>query len=156
MSEPPSDQGPKTPARGPGLAKATRGALRQGEMRALSREAEELLFRHTERMSEGSVRAGPDGDTYFGSTMFTVDLSAVAASWRGELDREQLAALIDGSVRVRVRLMRLACAEAAHRVPGRQFGTAQVETSVEVVGDKLHLDVDLEVPLDVSSAKREA
>ncbi|HJK93846.1 MAG TPA: hypothetical protein RMH85_04830 [Polyangiaceae bacterium LLY-WYZ-15_(1-7)] len=139
----------------PGLAKATRGATwrrRGGE--ALTREAEELLFALAERMSEGSVREAGAQPTYFGSTMFTIDLETFSARWRGGLDaegRERLRASVEGSVRVRLRAMRIACADAAHRVPDRGFGTALVETQVSLRGDQLHLDVDVEVPLDVSS-----
>jgi hypothetical protein len=49
--------------------------------------------------------------------------------------------------------MRIAIDEVARRHPTEKLGTAHVETRVEVSGDKLHLDVDLEVPFGVSSAK---
>jgi len=142
--------------RGPGLAKATRAALRRRPGGwALSRDAEETIFALAERMSEGSVRRGDDGsDTYYGSTMFTVPLDALRARWRSTLPVETLRDLVEGSVRVRLRAMRIARAEAAHRVPDQGFGTAQVETRVAIVDDSLHLDVDLEVPLDVSSRRR--
>jgi hypothetical protein len=51
-----------------------------------------------------------------------------------------------------LRAMRLARAEAARRVPERVLGTAYVETRVWLTDRHLHIDVDLEVPLGVSSA----
>ncbi len=124
---------------------------------ALSREAEEALFRCAERMSEGSVRDASDGATYFGSTMFTIDLQRLAQSWRGPLDgpmRERLRRAVAGSVRVRLRAMRIACYDAAHRVPDRCFGTPVVETHVVLKGEHLHVDVDVEVPLDEAKELR--
>lgn len=122
----------------------------------LSRDAEERLFRCPEVLSEGSVRTLDDGACWFGSTMITVSLADLAPYWRGPLDegaRDRLVQAMAGSVRVRLRAMRLACAEVARRLPDRPLGTAQVDTRVRIVGDQLHLDVDVEVPLGVSSAQ---
>lgn len=130
----------------PGLAKARRGAfLRSG---VLSREAEVLLMRLISRLSEGSVRQEASGDSYFGSTMFSVDLDVLAASWRGTLDREALRSAVEGSVRMRIRLMRLSAADAKQRLPGRIWGTTTSETRVAIQGDSLHIDVDVEALLD--------
>lgn len=147
----------QAPAAGPkGLAKARRGATVDVRSHvALSREAEEVLFRRPEVLSEGSVRESPEGGrSWFGSTMITFDLAALEAHWRGPLDdaaRTRLLEAVQGSVRVRLRAMRLACAEVARRLPDRPLGTAQVETRARLVGDTLHVDVDLEVPIGVSS-----
>jgi hypothetical protein len=141
-----------------GLAKARRGAalrVRRGE--ALTREAEERLFHRAEVISEGSVRESRGIVSYFGSTMITCDLDDLRAAWRGPLDhdaRERLARAVAGSVRVRLRIMRLAYAEVARRIPDRPLGTAQVETRVRLEGDRLLLDVDVEVPIGVSSRRR--
>lgn len=148
----------KSKHRGPGLAKARRGARirRDAPGEALSRQAEEDLFACSDVMSEGSVRRGPDGDTYFGSTMLTVDLERFTGGWRGRLDgaaRERLRRLVEGSVRVKLRAMRIACAEASHRLPDRRFGTAAVETTVQLRNGQLHIDVDLEVPLDAAGIR---
>ena len=130
----------------PGLAKARRGAfLRSG---VLSREAEVLLMRLVSRLSEGSVRSDPSGDSYYGSTMFSVDLQILAASWRGTLDREALRNAVEGSVRMRIRLMRLSAADAKQRVPDRIWGMTTSETRVALQGDSLHIDVDVEAPLE--------
>ncbi|MEM9070177.1 MAG: hypothetical protein AAGE52_16840 [Myxococcota bacterium] len=148
----------KRTRRMPGLAKATRGSRLRERIAgvALSRQAEETIFQTAEVMSEGSVREGPEGATYFGSTMLTVDLERLRQTWRGALDtldRERLRRAVEGSVRVKLRAMRIARAEAAHRLPDRSFGTAAVETVVHLRGSQLHIDVDLEVPLDLQRRK---
>jgi hypothetical protein len=137
--------------KGPARARKT-GALRERSHVALDRQTEELLFADVEVLSEGSVRDG----IFYGSTMITIDLTRVDGGLRRPLGiegRARLLAAIDGSVRVRIRAMRIAIDEVARRHPTEKLGTAHVETRVEVSGDKLHLDVDLEVPFGVSSAK---
>lgn len=140
-----------------GLAKARRAPIFvERTSRVLSREAEEILFEHAEVLTEGS--ATPTGRTgsFFGSTMITVDLDRISSRLRG-LDvpgtREALRDAVAASVRVRLRAMRLACAEVARRVPEREFGTAQVEIRASLMGSRLHLDVDLEVPFDSTSER---
>jgi hypothetical protein len=142
-----------------GLAKATRAALFvERTHRALTREAEEILFEHAEVMTEGSTGREPrEGGAFFGSTMITIDLEKLGGRLRG-LDapgmNEALRDVVGSSVRVRLRAMRIACAEVARRVPDRDLGTAQVEIRTSLVGSRLHLDVDLEVPFDVPSERR--
>ncbi len=131
----------------PGLAKARRGAFLKAGV--LSREAEVWLMRLCGRMSEGEVRTLPSGDAYFGSTMFSVDLHALEREWRGSLNREALRVAVEGSVRMRIRLMRLAQADATQRVPTRVWGTTETETRVYRQGEALHIDVDIEAPLDL-------
>ena len=133
---------------GPGLSKARRGAALRGG--ALTREGEELLFALADRMSEGEVRDSEDGRSYFGSTMLTLLATDLEPHWRGPFDLGIVQSSIDGSVRIRLRAMRIACADAAHRAPSESFGTAIVETRISVVGDRLHIDVDVEVPLDLA------
>lgn len=141
-----------------GLARATRiRELRPARYETLSREGEEELFRVADVLSEGSVREG-EAAAYFGSTMITFDLDRLSERLRRPLDaesRSRLAAIVDGSVRVRIRAMRLACEEVARRLPDRRLGTAQVETHVELRDGNLHVDVDLEVPLGVSSGRKQ-
>ncbi len=142
------------------LARALRSPLLVRRSRAvLSRELEQALFQNAEVLSEGNCRAAPEGhESYFGSTMISVPLHELARSARGVLDRaacNELEQAISGSVRIRLRAMRIARAEVARRVPHRVLGTAQVETRVRLSRDELLIDVDLEVPLGVSfSAKR--
>jgi hypothetical protein len=125
---------------------------------AVSRLLEEQLFRDADVLSEGELRRLDNRDSYFGSTMISVPLAPLAKVVRGDLDeaqRTELLSAASGSVRLRLRAMRLACAEVARRVPDRALGTAQVETRVRITHEQLHIDVDLEVPLGVSfGAKR--
>lgn len=138
------------------LVRASRApALVRHTSVCITRALEEELFRCAEVLSEGSRRAvGGQRDSYFGSTMISVDLERLRPLFRGGLDertRQLLADAVDGSVRVRLRAMRLARAEAARRVQDRTLGTAFVETRVRLTQRQLHIDVDLEVTLSVSS-----
>lgn len=134
------------------LSRATRvRALHARLSYSLSRPLEALLFREAQVLSEGCCRRGPGGErTYYGSTMISVDLAALPAGLvldlRG-LSVEALRSVVEGSVRIRLRAMRLARAEVARRTPDAVLGTAQVETHVRVDRMVLHIDVDLEVPL---------
>jgi hypothetical protein len=138
------------------LARAQRAAalVRHGSV-CLTRALEEELFRCAEVLSEGGLRTlGGQRDSYFGSTMISIELDRVRPLFRGGLDertRKLLGDAVDGSVRVRLRAMRLARAEAARRVQDRTLGTAYVETRVRLTERQLHIDVDLEVALSVSS-----
>ena len=136
-----------------GLARATRGGrLVERRRVALSREAEEALFRVVSVMSEGTL---DDEGVFFGSTMITFDLDALARQWRGALDaheRERLLRAVEGSVRVRLRALRIARAQAQQHVGGRTLSTAHTEMRMTLRGNRLHLDVDLEVEVALSSA----
>jgi len=117
----------------------------------LSREAEEAIFALGRVLSEGAMRDAGDGRrAYYGSTMITVELAALASRWRGALDEAALVALAQGSVRVRLRAARIARAEAASRASGALL-LARTETRVVVRSRSLHLDVDLEAEIEVSS-----
>ena len=87
--------------------------------------------------------------------MIGFDLDRVRRHWRGRFDpaaARRLMESVQGSVRMHLRAMRIAYTEVARRVPVRPLGTAQVETRVRLSEQYLHLDMDLEVPLGVSSA----
>lgn len=115
---------------------------------------EEQLFRCAEVLSEGSCRSLGAGESYFGSCMITIELDQLQPWFRSGMDRKTRAALsdaLDGSVRVRLRAMRLARAEAARRTPHRLLGTVHVETRIRLTEHQLHIDVDLEAALSVSS-----
>jgi len=118
---------------------------------ALGPRAEEELFRFAEVLTEGRL----EGAAFFGSTLITIDLERVAPQLRGEhegaRERARLLAVASGSVRVRLRAMRLACADVGRRYPDRRLGTATTETRFRLEGTKLLVDVDLEVPVGVSS-----
>ncbi len=111
----PSDAPLPRRSQGPGLARATRaGVARTVRREVLSREAEELLFTSGELLTEARV----DGRGYSGSTMITLDLDRLSTGLRDlstEQDRQRLLRVVEGSVRVRLRAMRFACAEARRR-----------------------------------------
>jgi hypothetical protein len=138
------------------LAKATRAAvLMHRTAFQITRVLEETLFREADVLSEGSIRSyAPGQSTYFGSTMIRVRIAALFARGRPLANRSQRAALtlaIEGSVRIRLRAMRLARAEAARKLDRSIMGTALCEIRIRDTGDELHIDVDLEVPVRVSS-----
>jgi hypothetical protein len=141
----------------PTVAKARRAApfahLRE---RALSRHAEEALFEHAEVLLEGATRTVGGQESFFGSVMMAVSFEALSLVVRGlEQDevREDFTRCVDGSVRVRLRAMRMASGEVARRFPDRSLGTALIETNIRRSGDELHIDVDVEVPFDVCSRR---
>ncbi|HKU44517.1 MAG TPA: hypothetical protein VJR89_40430 [Polyangiales bacterium] len=138
------------------LAKASRHAvLKRRTAVQITRSLEEALFREADVLSEGGLRAaGPGQATYFGSTMIRVQFAALLARARplgDRTERAELAVAIEGSVRIRLRAMRLARAEAARRMHRSVLGTALCEIRVCATADQLHIDVDLEVPVRVSS-----
>jgi hypothetical protein len=144
-----------------GLAKARRGAyVVTRPIEYLSRGAEEALFEIARVLFEGSEVTGPKGERrYFCSTMITFDLGQLGTMWRGPLgapEKQRLLRLVAGSVRMRLRASRIACAELARRVTDRPLGSSMVETSVRLSGNTLQMDIDLEVPLGVSSPARRA
>lgn len=124
--------------------------MRSREGSALGPRAEEELFRVAEVLSEGRL----EGGAFFGSTLVTIDLEKVAPQLRGpdgESERQRLLSAASGSVRVRLRAMRIACADVARRHPDRRLGTATTETRFRLEGSLLLVDVDLEMPVGVSS-----
>lgn len=132
------------PPKRPGPAHAKRGAALHGPSGiAISREAEEILFAHAEILTEARI----DGAGYSGSTMITIDLAAASAVVRG-LDsvdeRERFVSVAKGSVRLRLRAMRFACAEATRRVPERTLGTFSVDTNMRLEGTLMLVDVDVD------------
>lgn len=144
---------PSLPLKPPVRVSAIR-PLRSRQRTSLSREIEEAMFRHAEVLSEGDSHTLSSGRVYLGSTMITVELlqlGAVFAGMHSERARRELLDVTEGSVRVRLRATRIARAEVARRVPGADLGTAQVETRVDLRGSQLLIDVDLEVPLSLSS-----
>ncbi len=142
-----------------GLARAGRAglALARGGAR-LERDVEEALFAVAAVLSEGAAARGADGaETYFGSTMLTVDLTRLEAAWGGPLDDDARAELLrraENSVGLHLRAMRLARREATHRMAGRALGTVAVEVRFALRGGALCVDVDLEAPLGVWSLRR--
>jgi hypothetical protein len=121
----------------------------------VSRALEEALFHDADVLSEGGLRAGVSGrDTYYGSTMLAIAFERLiddAAAQSSIALRGELVHAIEGSVRVRLRAMRLARAEAARRVKRGVLGTALCDLRIRDDGVHLRIDVDLEVEVCVSS-----
>lgn len=140
------------------LARALRGpALVRHDGVAISRLLEEQLFRDADVLSEGELRRLDNHDSYFGSTMIAFELVRVVGYVQGSFDvdaQERLRRAVEGSVRMRIRAMRIARGEVGRRVPDRPLGTAQIETRTRLTSTHLHMDVDLEVPVGVSSRAR--
>jgi hypothetical protein len=133
--------------------------LTRSKHAVLSRALEEALFRHADVLSEGGMRPLTAGlTTYFGSTMIVIPFERLASEAHTRLTRvlrAELVHVIEGSVRVRLRAMRLARAEASRRVYNGALGTALCEVRVRDDGKQLRIDVDLEVEVRLSSrAKR--
>ncbi len=142
----PLSPSPPLPARKP-MARATRIALFEREVRErLSRAALDLIFARAELISEGQRSERGGRDSYFGSTMLTIDLPALAAVVRDSCDAgtaRRLAALLEADAGVIRRVEELAAEEAA-RVGGakpRQVGT---HITIRAQGARVFIDVDVE------------
>lgn len=123
------------------------GALvRARSSAALGPRAEDALFRAAQVLAEGSAT----GEAYFGSTLVTIDLCALSpalAAATAEPERERIFRAVEGSVRVRLRAMRIALADVARRFPAASLGTASVQMRFRRRQTVVDLDVDVEVPL---------
>lgn len=127
----------------PGLRRARdRGFFRPGGV--LSREGEHAILRCLEQINEGQLDAS---NTFFGSALFSVDLKKLGALWRGSLDEVALMRAVEGSVRLRVGLLRRARRDAAMRHPEHTFGTFTSETQVRISSGVLEIDLDLEASI---------
>ncbi len=149
--------GPPGPAQGPRkpMVRAIKIALFQREIRErLSVAALDLIFDRAEVISEGqrTVRAGRD--SYFGSTMLTIDLPALSPLLSDACDAgtaRRLAELLDGDEGVARRIQSLSEREAS-RVAGavpRQVGT---HVTIRSQGAKVFVDDDVEAVFETTLA----
>jgi cation transport ATPase len=148
----PSDEPAAGPAQGAKMSKkpmarAVRIALFQREIRVrLSPAALDLLFARADVISEGQRAMRGGHDSYFGSTMLTVDLPSLSALLSDACDAgtaRRLATLLESDPDVARRVQRLAESETA-RVAGahpRQVGT---HVTIRSQGAKVFIDVDVE------------
>lgn len=131
--------------------------LAKRQQTVLTRGLEEALFRHADVISEGGLRLLPSiGHTYFGSTMIAIAFERLAHETQQTFTRRSRALLVnvvEGSVRVRLRCMRMARAEAVRRVHDKQLGTVLCDLRVHEDGTHLRIDIDLEAPMRVSSQR---
>jgi hypothetical protein len=133
------------PLKPPARARRFAALRRRGGQAVLTSHAIEELFRRADVLTEGRL----GGDTWYGSIMITFHLDRLAESCRGLEGAEALDPLVEailGSVRVRLRAHRLACAQVYARHPDRHVGTAQLESRFRREGNTLLLDIDLEAP----------
>jgi hypothetical protein len=129
------------------MIRAVKIALFQREIRErLSVAALDLIFDRAEVISEGQRALRGGRDSYFGSTMLTLDLPALASLLSDACDAgtaRRLAELLDGDAGVARRIQALSEREAA-RVAGdvpRQVGT---HVAIRSQGAKVFVDVDVE------------
>jgi hypothetical protein len=129
------------------MVRAFKIALFQREIRErLSVAALDLIFDRAEVISEGARAVRGGRDAYFGSTMLTVDLPALAGLLSDACDAgtaRRLAELLDADEGVARRIQALSEREAA-RVAGavpQQVGT---HVTIRSQGAKVFVDVDVE------------
>jgi hypothetical protein len=124
--------------------------LRERSGWALGARAVDELYRVAEVLSEGRR----EDDVFYGTTLITIELTRALDGLSLETDEsllERVRDAIAGSVRVRLRAMRMAEDEVARRFPDREIGTARTETRFRLEGTRLMVDVDLEAPIGGSS-----
>jgi hypothetical protein len=132
------------------LARVERISLFEREVRLrLSRAALDLVFAAAKVMSEGQRSTRPGKDAFFGSTMLTIDLGAVAGAVRDACDArsaQRLAALLgdDGDARERVKAI---ASREIHRLTGARPKALTVEIKVRAQGATVFVDADLEATL---------
>lgn len=104
---------------------------------------EHALFDRAEWMFEGA----PSPAGFSGSALISIDLTFLGRSIRGawnEHARLVLLHAVSGSVRVRLRVMRLARAELHRRWPGLVVGPVETSARFALRGERLFIDVDVE------------
>ena len=148
----PSDGPVAAPSQGPKMSKkpmarAVRIALFQREIRVrLSPAALDLLFARADVISEGQRAMRGGRDSYFGSTMLTLDLPSLAPLLSDACDAgtaRRLAGLLEGDAEVGRRIQELAERETA-RVAGAVPGQVGTHVAIRSQGAKVFVDVDVE------------
>ena len=129
------------------MARAARIGLFEREVRERpARAALDLLFARAEVISEGQRSTRGGRDAYFGSTMLTFDLPALAVLLRDACDAGtavRLAALLEEDASVGKRVQELARREAA-RVSGAAPTDVLTHVVIRAQGAKVFIDVDVE------------
>ncbi|MBI2893151.1 MAG: hypothetical protein HYY06_06330 [Deltaproteobacteria bacterium] len=117
----------------------------------------ELVLSRASVISEGAVRSGIAGrETYFGSSMLTIDLEDLAKELRVPVDArlaEDLARRLPFSAHLKVHALRIARDEAERRVPGRSADRFSAELKVRAAATRLEVDVDVEMPLAAATGR---
>ena len=129
------------------LARVDRISLFEREVRErLSRAALELIFGLCGIMSEGQRSARDGREIFFGSTMLTIELPAVAARVRDVCDArtaQHLCALLANDNVAAARIKSIAAAEAERLCRARPR-TVGAEIKVRARGTTVYVDVDVE------------
>jgi hypothetical protein len=130
------------------MAKTARVTLFEREIHErLSQPAIELLFERAQILSEGERVRGLQGlDTYYGSTMLTIDLAAATAWVREPCDAEaarRVAALMASDARVARCLSRIIEREA-RRLAGGTLEKLHTDVRLRTEGTLVYVDVDFE------------
>jgi hypothetical protein len=140
---------PALPARRP-MARATRVTLFEREVRErLSRAAMDLVFARADRLSEGQRQVRGGTDSYFGSTMLTIDLVSFAGVLRDPCDAgtaRRLAALIESDSSIPRRIRDIAEREAT-RIAAARLKEVRTQVAVRAQGAKVFIDVDVEAEI---------
>ena len=129
--------------------------MRQRSGWALGARTVDELYRVAEVLSEGRCDdKASSGDTmFFGTTLITIELTRALVGFDfAGVGLERVHDAIAGSVRVRLRAMRIAEDDLARRFPDQAIGTAHTETRFRVEGTRLYVDVDLEASIGRSSS----
>jgi hypothetical protein len=129
------------------LARAARITLFEKEVRErLSRAGLDLVFAAAKVMSEGQRSHRPGKDAFFGSTMLTIDLGAVAAAVRDACDArsaERLATLLADDADALARVKAIAAREI-ERLTGARPSSVAAEITVRAQGATVFVDADVE------------
>lgn len=129
------------------MVRATRIALFEREVRErLSRAALDVMFARAESISEGQCSTRGGREAYFGSTMLTIDLAALADVLRDVLDPgalPRLVALMESDKELPARIREIAAREAT-RIAVKKLRDLTTHVSIRAQGAKVFVDVDVE------------
>lgn len=129
------------------MVRVERISLFEKEVRErLSRSALDLVFAAAEVMAEGQRTAKAGRDTFFGSTMLTIDLARVAPDVRDACDAraaQRLAALLADEPAAQARAKAMAARET-ERVAGSRPKVITTEIKVRARGTTVYVDIDVE------------
>jgi hypothetical protein len=117
---------------------------------ALSSFTDGALYARSSVLSEGAIVDGDDGErVYGGSTMVSVDLRGGADQPfdPGPLTDDELLGAVRRSIGFRLRLLRLARAEAERRCAPLLVREMRTEPAFRIEGGVLFVDIDVECPL---------
>ena len=120
---------------------------------SLASFADGALFANSTVLSEGAIVDGEGGDrVYAGSTMVSVRLRGGEEPLldAGPLSDEQLLGAVRRSIGFRVRLLRMARAEAERRCAPFLLREMRTEPVFRIEGGMLFVDIDVECPLAAS------